>query len=100
MWLWPKTTTAASGKRRRSRPRPPGARARVVDHRDANAGDVDHELLGEAADQLGVVVPQHRVHRREARQLLEQLGYEQVARMQDDVGALELGAHRVGQTPA
>jgi len=71
-----------------------------VDHRDANAVDVDHQLLREAPDQLVVVVAQHGVHRSEGGQLLEQLGDDQVSRVEDDVGALELGQHGVRQAAA
>src|SRR5439155_945953 len=79
---------------------PPGACAGVVDHRDANAIDVDHQLLGKAPDQLVVVVSQHRVDRREPRQLVEQLGHEQVARMEVHVRAPELGTNGVRQAAA
>jgi len=71
-----------------------------VDHRDANAVDVDHQLLRKAPHQLVVVVAQHRMNRREAGQLIEQLGDEQVARVEDHVGALELGQHGVRQAAA
>ena len=80
---------------------PPGTWPGVVDHPDAHAHDVDHQLLRQTPDQLEVVVAEHGVDRCELRQLVEQLGYEQVARMEDDVGAPELGAvHAVRQAAA
>ena len=64
--------------------------------------DLDH--LGQHAHQLVVVVPQHGVHRGEAGQLVEHVGHQDVARVEDDVGPLEVGVGGVGQpagpTPA
>ncbi len=78
--------------------RPPGRGAAVVDHPDRETGEIDHQRLREPRRERGVVVvPEHRVHRREPAQLIEQLRCDDVARVEHRVRPAELGVHRVGQ---
>ena len=75
--------------RRKPTPHARGAtlgRPGVVHHADAHAVKLHDEPFGEHAPESHVVVPEHRVHRREGRELVEQPAFDHVAAVQDHVG--------------
>jgi phosphoserine phosphatase RsbU/P len=75
---------------------PPGGRAAVVNHRDPQALRCQRDRLGRApgGDVGTVVVADDRGHRRVLRQLVEHGGRADVACVQDQLRAAELGRDR------
>ena len=84
-WLWPNTTTSRRGTAGGAA-RPGRGRPAVVDHGDRTPPSVPRQVSGSTPTRVVVVVAEHGVDRRETGQLVEQLGGEDVAGVQDDVG--------------
>lgn len=79
---------------------PPGSSAGVVDDADPRARGLDNPRLGKQRSQRGVVdVAVHGLHRRERPQLLEHAQRHEVARVDDQIGRLELAQARVREPP-
>ena len=78
---------AAAGERAGQPGRPAVGLAGVVDHADPQRAERDHAALGQAVDEIPAVdVAVHGVHRRVGPELVEHVGHDQVAAVQDRVG--------------
>ncbi len=68
-----------------------------MDHPDAMAAHRDHDGARQLQAAQAVVVAAHRHHRGEGAEVVENRGDAEVARVEDQVAALERRQHRVGQ---
>jgi len=74
-----------------------GCGPRVVHHPHTHARQLDLETIGQPADEIVVVVAQHGVHREPRPQLVEQVSGDDIARVQHDVGIVDVVPHRGGE---